>query len=41
MMDATKVSNNKRISRWFDQENLIVINEIERKIVYKDEEDDR
>ena len=41
MMDATKVSNNKRISRWVDQENLIVVNEIERKIVYKDEEDDR
>ena len=41
MMDATKVSKDKRISRWVDQENLIVVNEIERKIVYKDEEDDR
>ena len=40
-MDATKVSKDKRISRWVDQENLIVVNEIERKIVYKDEEDDR
>ena len=41
MMDATKVSKDKRISRWVDQENLIVVNEIERKMVYKDEEDDR
>ena len=40
-MDATKVSKDKRISRWVDQENLIVVNEIERKMVYKDEEDDR
>ena len=42
MMDV-KVSKNKHISRWVDQENLITLDEIESKIVHNDvdEEGDR
>ena len=39
LMIAAKVSKDKEISRWVDQENLM-LDEIESKTVLKDEESD-
>ena len=38
LMMGIKVSKNKHISRWVDQENLSMLDEIESKTVHKDEE---
>ena len=40
LMMGIKVSKNKHISRWVDQENLSMLDEIESKTVHKDEEGD-
>ena len=40
MMDA-KFSTDKNISRWVDQENLIMLDETESKTMHKDEEGDQ
>ena len=36
-----KVSKDKHISRWVDQENLIILDETEQKIMHKAKEGDQ